>query len=153
MKSGVQAGADNRLSFLDWIDQRYATGDWSEYVHGDKLNKSKIALECGFARAVFAQNPAIKNEIRLLEAKLLNLGILQNEASSGVSHISDSEKASIISIRRREQVVQTKVEERLKDLEEQNAVLKAEVRDLRQKLAHFRHLDVNLMNTGRLLRS
>lgn len=151
MKSGAQIGAENRLSFLDWIDHRFAASDWNEYVHGGKLNKSKIALECGFARAVFAQNPAIKKEVQILENELHNKGILYPFKSSLESQIGDKEDATNNSLNRRDLSIQSKSDSRLKALEEQNAALKAEVRELRRKLADFKHLDDNLMKTGRLL--
>ena len=45
-----------------------------------------------------------------------------------------------------------KAERRAKELEEQNAALRAEICDLRDQLIRYKHLEEHLCKTGRLLR-
>lgn len=151
MKSGVHIGAANLRLLLNWVEQRYAAGDWDDYVRGGKLNKSEIAAECGFARSVFAQNPAIKTAVQGLEKELQGKGILDAIKASQNASDGITEDATNESLNQRAMAAKSKAEARVKALEEQNAALNAEVHDLRQQLTHFRHLDEHLMKTGRLL--
>ena len=46
--SGQQLAKENILKFEAWTAERHAAGDWKDYVRGSKLNRSEIAMECGF---------------------------------------------------------------------------------------------------------
>lgn len=145
--SGPQIAATNLRKFQTWIAERDAAADWPDYVRQGKLNRSEIASECGFALSVVRQNPAVKTALETLEARLLASGflVLTKAASKTIS------EATRQSTDKRLMAATGKAEARVKALEEQNAALKAEVRDLRDQLKTYRHLDAHLCATGRLL--
>jgi len=146
--SGQQIAKDNILKFNAWVVERERANDWQDYLRGGKLNRSEIAAECGFALSVLRQNPAIKEALQALEEGLVARGILLiKETAPGTSNEAASQKATD----KRILASKAKVEARVKALEEQNATLKAEVRDLRDRLNHFKHLDDYLARTGVLL--
>lgn len=148
-QNGQQIARDNLFKFQNWSAERDAAGDWKDYIRGNKLNRSEIAAECGFALSVMRQNPAVKNALEALEARLMTSGILAPLiAAPGASNeATASDKA----IDKRIMAAKSKAEARVKALEEQNASLKAEVRDLRERQRRFEHLDDHLGRTGRLL--
>jgi hypothetical protein len=147
--SGQQLAANNLQKINAWIDERDAAHDWADYVRQGKLNRSELAAECGFALSVVRQNPAVKSALEALEVRLLASGILP---APGVS-IESETNATSQSTDKRIMAAKSKAEARVKVLEEQNAALIAEVRDLREQLKTYRHLDEHLCGTGRLLHS
>lgn len=147
---GRQLGKDNLLKFHSWIAERENANDWHDYLRGDKLNRSEIAAECGFSLSVMRQNPAVKNTLQTLEARLVAIGVMQPpQTTLGASH--DAAAASEKVIDKRIMAAKGRAEARVKELEEQNAALKAEVSSLRERLRRFEHLDDHLGRTGRLL--
>lgn len=148
--SGQQLAKANVQKFQDWIAERDSAGDWHNYVRGDKLNRSEIAAECGFALAVLRQNPAVKGALGAQENRLRADGILPNEKSFPIAS-SEFTEASNTAIDRRIMAARAKAEARSKTLEEQNATLKAEVRDLQDQLSRYKHLEGQLCRTGRMI--
>lgn len=150
--SGQQLGRSNVQKFEGWIAERDAVNDWHDYLRRGKLNRSEIAAECGFARSVFGSNPDLKTALEALERRLNDQGFIAAEnATVGAS--DEAAEASAQAVNRRVMAAKAKTEARVKALEEQNAILKAEIRDLRDQLARFKHLDDHLSRTGRLLHS
>ena len=149
--SGRDMGVKNLVQFESWVAERDKAGDWPDYIRGDKLNRTEIAAECGFALTVVRQNPAVKKALAALEDRLLASGlfglpkIVQNPSTGHVT------EASRLAVDGRILAAKGKAEQRVKVLEEQNATLRAEARDLREKLSRFSHLDAHLCATGRLL--
>lgn len=74
--SGREIAARNLIKFKEWVAERMAANDWPDYIRGDKLNRSELALECGFALSVVRQNPAIKESLKALEDHLRSSGIM-----------------------------------------------------------------------------
>lgn len=145
-KSGRELGADNLQRFDDWIKEHDVAGDWPDYVRGDKLNRSEIAEECGFALSVVRQNPAVKAALVALEDRLRAMGVLEGQLTPVAKEDADG-----LAVERRIMISKGRLEKRVKELEEQNATLWAEVLDLREQLLRYRHLDAHLCETGRLL--
>lgn len=145
--SGRDAGAQNLVRFTRWANDRETSGDWADYVRQGKLNRSEIASECNFALSVLRQNPAVKAALETLETSLRERRLLgatpPPECAAG--------DATNQFIDKRIMAAKGKAEARVKQLEEQNAALKAEVRDLKEQLRTYRHLDEHLCTTGRLL--
>jgi predicted nucleic acid-binding protein len=148
--SGQQIAATNVQKFAAWVAERDAANDWPDYIRRGQLNRTEIANECCFALSVLRQNPQVKEALEALEIHLRGLGILPKEIIS--PDVPDAVlAASAKAIDKRIMSAKTKAEARAKALEEQNASLKAEIRDLREQLARFKHLDEHLCRTGRLL--
>ena len=143
--SGRQIAAVNLGRFNEWVVEREAANDWADYIRGGKLNRTEVAAECGFGTPAFRQNPAIAQALQALEARLSDSCVIKPvevPPDEVTSHAADlrilSSKAS--------------AERRTKAVEEQNAALKAEVNDLKQKLKQYKFLDEHLATTGRMLR-
>ena len=149
-KSGQQIAQDNLLKFQSWIAEREAANDWQDYLHGDKLNRSEIAAECGFGLSAMRQNPAVKSALEALESRLATLGITYAKETAPDAS-SEAAAASEKVIDKRIMAAKGKAEARVKALEEQNASLKTEVASLRERLRRFQHMDDPLGRTGRLL--
>lgn len=149
--SGQQIAANNLQRFNAWIVERDAANDWQDYIRQGKLNRSEIAKECSFALSVVRQNPAVKLALEALEARLLASGVLQSEKAAPSASTEVRMNATSQAIDKRIMAAKAKAEQRVKQLEEQNAALKAEVRDLRDQIKIYRHLDEHLCSTGRFL--
>ncbi|MBI5921984.1 MAG: hypothetical protein HY847_10120 [Betaproteobacteria bacterium] len=146
-QSGQQLAAANIKKFGDWVAERDAAGDWQDYIRAGKLNRSEIANECGFALSVVRQNPAVKAALEALEASLHERGILGGTEAPGAA----KDDPTALALERRVMAAKAKAEQRVKALEEQNAALRAEIADLREQLARYRHLEEHLYRTGRML--
>jgi hypothetical protein len=149
-QSGQQLAKNNLIKFQSWIAEREALDDWHDYLRGDKLNRSEIAAECGFALSVLRQNPAVKSALEALESRLTSLGVIQ-PLKAAPDAAKEAATASEKVIDKRIMAAKGRADARVKALEEQNASLKAEVASLRERLRRFDHLDDHLGRTGRLL--
>jgi len=87
-KSGKIAGKDNASAFEDFITARNMDGAWQEYIlpSGIDLNKTAISKskECGFARSVFVQNPAVKLRCARLVNELVLRGVLKGDSDNAL---------------------------------------------------------------------
>lgn len=160
-RSGRQIAQLNLERFKQWIVERETAADWIDYVRGEKLNRTEIAVECGFAKSVLQQNPSVKAELDLLEVRLRLSGAFgtpsEPRTSTGAGSAAcfggyrpDDVAAAQTSVRRA-LAAKAKAESRVKSLEEQNGTLRAEIRDLRDRLSKLDMLDDHLGRTGRLL--
>ena len=150
--SGREMAVRNIQQFKKWVDERDVAVDWPDYIRGNKLNRSEIAAECGFALSVIRQNPSVKSALETLEERLRANGTLPNQDKTRDKVARISSDATGQSEDRRIMAAKGKAEQRVKMLEEQNAALSAEVRALREQITRYRHLDEHLCNTGRMLR-
>ena len=148
--NGRDAAAVNVSRFEAWIAERESAKDWSDYVRGDKLNRSEVATECGFALSVLRQNPAVKSALEALESRLRGQGILKASLPGETAKTNDP---ATLSTDHRIMRAKSQADQRVKALEEQNAALRAENRELRDRLRQLEHLDAHLAATGRLLHS
>lgn len=154
-KSGQQLAADNFKLFETWVKDRVEANDWKDYIRRGLLNRSEIAAECGFGVSVLRQNPAVKDCLLSLEARLrtegvLGVGLIDTESQSGSK--TALEVDSDLSVVRRLLQAKANADQRIKTLEEENAALKAEVGNLRHLQRKYQHLEDHLSETGRLLR-
>ena len=149
--SGRAMAVNNLARFEAWVVERDAANDWVDYIRGDKLNRSEIASECGFALSVVRQNPAVKAALTALEERLQDSGAFNLSVAAPNSFNGPKDDKSDQSVQGRIMAAKGKAEQRVKALEEQNATLRAQVRDLREQLTRFTHLDEHLSRTGRLL--
>jgi len=153
-RNGQQIARDNTERFRAWVEERDRANDWTDYTRGDKLSRSDIAQECGFAVSVLRQNPAVKAELETLERRLRTLTVLgtaqaENGTQAGLE--SAEEVRSDRAANRRIQVAKASAEQRVKTLEEQNASLRAEVVQLREQLKKYKIIEDHLAATGRLV--
>ncbi|MGH2879228.1 MAG: VPA1267 family protein [Solirubrobacteraceae bacterium] len=137
--SGQEIARENAKKFDRWVLERCAAEDWSAYIRANKLNRSEIARECGFAKAVFGQNPVIKAALARVEGDLARRQILRAEAPSGPPP-------------QRAEAAADRLKQRLNQLEQRNQTLRAENDALKALLKRYRLLDEYLLDSGRLPR-
>lgn len=70
MANGQQLAAANLERFESWSAEREVTGDWAEYIRQGQLNRTEGDVECGFAKSVLRQNPAVKAALEELGSAL-----------------------------------------------------------------------------------
>ncbi|MBS9403088.1 hypothetical protein KG088_05550 [Halomonas sp. TRM85114] len=150
MANGKQLAAENLKRFASWSAEREAAGDWADYIRQGQLNRTEVAAECGFAKSVLRQNPAVKTALEVLEARLRAEGTLP--PGKGERPPQTQDEAASASVGRRIVTINSRSEQRVKALEEQNAALRAEVLVLREQLKRYRTIDDHLAQTGRMVR-
>lgn len=153
-RSGQQVALENVERFRAWIKERDRTNDWADYTRGDKLSRTDIAHECGFAVSVLRQNPSVKAELSALEKRLRSIGLLDAvdpDVEIGSRLKTPEEIKSEKAANRRAQIAKAGIEQRVKTLEEQNAALKAQVSQLQDLLTKYKFLADHLFKTGRLV--
>jgi hypothetical protein len=153
MTANADKAADSVLRFQAWAADREKTGDWTDYIRGGRLNRSEVAKECQFGRAAWLQNPTLATALGELERQLAGRGVL-SAAPLDVASLSPEVQAEVGMADekvRRAMSARATLEKRVKSLEEQNATLRAENRDLRERLRRSALADIHLAETGRLL--
>ncbi len=121
MPSKQQLAQRNLQAFHEWVDAHDEGRDWADYVRAGKVSRTEIARECGFARSVLLQNPAVKAALAALEARLRLEGVLPaGEDAEAAQEVPEGPRDAD--------------RRRLQQLEARVAELAAENRDLRQRL-------------------
>ena len=153
-KNGRQIGAEYAEWFNNWVTERDSVGDWSDYVRAGKLNRTEIAAECRFDRGILQTNPVIKTALAALEMRLSGKGVMSPKSDLRASPKASSplDEASVQAIERRLAVSKSRDDRRIKSLEEQNAVLAAEVSRLKEQVRQYKLIDEHLAETGRMIR-
>jgi len=125
-----------------WINEHSQLDDWADYLRDGALNRSLIASELRIPRSSFYTNAAIKSLLDELETRLWASGKIPETPSV----TPDAKAAS-----ERDEKHAAEIESRLKSVEERNATLVAQNRELKRKLDHYQIIDDHLSQTGRLL--
>lgn len=158
--SSKEIAAQSVERFKVWIVERNAADDWSDYIRAGKLNRSEIAKECKFGRSAWTQNDMLESELQTLEGKLRDRRVLEKRDASGSTEGSPDPLGKLSSgpndaatqlILRRAISAKVRAEGRVKALEEQNATLRAEVKDVREQLKKLKLQEQHLCETGRML--
>ncbi len=167
----MRTSKQNLEAFAEWSSSK-THEEFSVIVYRGLLNREEIALACGFAKSVLRQNPAIKAGLFALEDRLRSEGILPDlsnrehgqaakpnaateaqaqETATGISHAfqGDSIGAADTS---GERARPSSLESTVRRLQSENASQRAEIHELRHKLAKLTALEDALSKTGRLLR-
>ncbi len=146
--SGQEVGEANAAAFDSWA-HRQSDADFRAIARAGKLNRSEIVKACGFARSVLQQNPVIAAGLKRLEDDLRARGVLspQGLLESCAASVDEAEPS-----RTRGQATASAMSARLKSLESQIDVLRAENTELKRRLKKFEVLEGVLGRTGRLPR-
>lgn len=140
---GREENDDNYQAIATWAASK-TDDDFRQMVFRGSLNRSDIVKECGFARSVLTQNPRVKAFLEALEHDLRSRSVLppleEKAPDSGLPMRPAGSGKAVMN------------EQRLKHLEEQNAALKAENKDMKEKLARYGLLEEALAETGRIPR-
>lgn len=140
--STKEIAESNSQKLEQWIDDRNRLDDWADYLRDGALNRSLVAGELGMTRSSLYTNPAIKSLIDNLEWSLRGAGKIPEAKAT----TPDTQAAS-----EREEKHAAELETRLKALEERNATLVAENRELKRKFERYQMIEDHLSHTGRLL--
>lgn len=141
--SGQQKSEQNFLTFMQWGEAK-TDAEFRAMVVRGQLSRQDIAKECGFAKSVLAQNPRVKEALKTLEQRLRFRGILpplaETESSdSPLPPTGDTHRVMVDKAR-------------LKRLESENASLRVELTQLRERMARYELLEQYMAETGRLPR-
>lgn len=145
MASGKQLAESNFNAFLSWVSSK-SDADFREMVTRGVLSRKEIAVECAFAKSALDQNPRIKAALRDLEERLRERGVLPPIVAQ------DGQTPASPLVREQGQTRAALDADRVRRLEQENAVLKAEVAELKRLLERFVVLQDVLAETGRLPR-
>ncbi len=149
MANGKELAAANLRKFESWVVEREAALDWADYIHQRKLNRTEIAAECGFAKSVLQQNPRVKAALEALEGSLRTKGILPQAKTKKPSQCPS--EVAMEAVEQRVIENNRQADKHIKALQERNAALLAQVRELEEQLRQYQHLDEHLGLTGRML--
>ena len=130
--------------FEAFCDERDASGDWQKYVArgGDKLNRTEIAKELGFARSVWGSNDVLSEKLNEREAVLRSKDILTS--------IQEVDTKSIKAESDRRGRFLSQSNSRVKSLEQQLAAVTVERDDLKRRVDRLEFLEHHMMTTGRV---
>lgn len=128
-KSGSVLGAENAETLEKYLKALELEGRPLP-MHGGEVNRSAIALACGFDRQVLYKNPAAAALLAAAVEKLPTKAAVDNEEA----------KPETKSDRR---------DRRILSLEQQNASLRAENAGLREKLRRLEQVEDIMVTTGR----
>lgn len=142
MANGQQAAEQNLAAFTTWASSK-SDEDFKEYVHNGKLKRAEIASECLFSRSALVQNPAIKKALESLEDGLRERGLLPSISTP--SNKEPQQRDTGVNQRRMDSA-------RLNSLEQENAALRAELKQAKALLDRHKLINEFLVETGRMPR-
>lgn len=127
-KSGPLAGAENVEKLRAYLDEMRTKGVPLP-MRGGEINRSAIALACGFNRQVLYVNEGAK---ALLDEAVAGAGLGEGLEQTG----GDDDKPVTRSDKR---------DRRIHQLEQANAALRAENHGLRERLRRLEHVEAVMM--------
>ena len=134
--NGILDGRANSERFLEW---QKSVIDFKPFIHQGVMSVSRVARESGLNRDVFYSNPEIRDVLwPNLRHRLERDGILKQRVANPVEVVMREPRRSGVG------------EARIKQIQEENEALKAEVSELRKQLGRFQGMDEILHTTGRL---
>jgi len=155
--SGTEEGKQKTQQLREWIANLTTYNDndnedpnydlFREYVYGKKLNRQEIKRELNFGDSTLKTNEPAKKVLKAIEDKLREAGILPHEDEP-----KGKVKPENLALRDIDKTQSNRDKQRLNQLEQQNAGLRAEVFDLKAKLKELNALDDFLVETGRIPR-
>ena len=140
MPSGRQIAKINYEIFESWIMSR-SNDELKLIIHRGRLNRREIAISCGFCRSAIDQNSAIRKKLLEVEDLLRKDKILPEKVKSWQT--PRRHKSA--------HIVETE-DQRIRKLETDNALLRAENSELKNKLSSFAIIAEVLAETGRMSR-
>ncbi|MBK4735536.1 hypothetical protein [Noviherbaspirillum pedocola] len=153
--NGRQMALQSLTRFKEWIGERDKAGDWTSHWKGDKLSRAEIATACGFGTSALRQNPAIKDALEKLEARLREEMKACSIAMGGLQQDEDSHTAAVDSDNAVAGLLASPKfgdDPHVASLRQENAALRAEIAFLNEKNELLQHLDAHLCETGRMVR-
>ena len=140
-KSNKDRSREIVKQFLHWFNNM-PEKEWVIYINKGSLNRSEIASTLKFARSTFNDNQRLKRALRGAEARLRASGIISSTKSSS----SEPQLRDTGSTQRRHDA------QRTNRLEAQNADLRSQLQEAKNKLKSFSVWEDYLKETGRMPR-
>lgn len=159
--------------FQAWVSAK-SPEEFQSIVHRGSLSRTEIAIQCGFAKSVLAQNPRIKNLLVVLEDRLRSEGVLPLkpglfETGNAPETQTDTDRHQDIKVlgehpslepryptnesgQSGHQPASHSLETMVRRLQSENASQRAEIQELRRQLAKLSAIQEALATTGRLPR-
>ena len=137
-KNGQQQSEENVRAFRAWVLSK-TDEEFRSLLHRGQLNRTEIAKECGFGKSALVQNPSIKLELADLENRLRERAILSQPVQP-----DDAISVTTVSVNRDD--------ERVKRLEGENAMLRAEVEKYRKYMKRYNLMERFMVETMRMPR-
>lgn len=139
--NGQERGAEHFDAFQRWAKE-LSDADARSIVRGGQLHRAEICKAVGCARSVLQQNPRVKQALQELEQCLRERGVLP----------ALQPQSEDLPVRAAGQLQRATDRERLKQLEVENASLRAALNEMRKRLQRWEAVNEHLAATGRLPR-
>lgn len=146
MANGQQIAEQNFQVFTAWLSSR-TDDDFRQLVTRGSLSRKEIAAQCRFSVSSLNQNPRIKSALSAKEAALRESGVLPAVAGK-----LDDFAITLSNVAQPNSPRRSLDAERLRRLEQENASLRAENRQLKQELERYAVIREVLAMTGRMPR-
>ncbi|MFM0390992.1 VPA1267 family protein [Paraburkholderia phytofirmans] len=144
MPSGKQLSDSNFSAYGRWMTGK-TDGDFRQMVSRGVLSRTEIARECGFSKSALDQNPRIKVALSKLEDGLRERGVLPPVAEP-------TPETDGLPMRQRSRHMSSGESEHVRNLEQENASLRAAYDELKRRLSKYEVLHEALVLTGRVPR-
>lgn len=156
MSNGQQVAEHNVAVFTAWIASK-SESDFRSIIHRGSLSRSVIAQECGFAKSALGQNPRIRTMLGELETRLRASGVLPKSTDKVAveppeSSVSTSSAESTLPDVNNKQSNTSDLEAKLRRLQGESALQRAEIEELRRQLKQFTSIHEALSSSGRMPR-
>ena len=146
MANGQQIAEQNFQVFTAWLSSR-TDEDFRQLVTRGSLSRKEIAAQCRYSVSCLNQNPRIKSALSAKEAALRESGVLPAVAGK-----LDDRAITLSDVPQPNSPRRSLDAERLRRLEQENASLRAENRQLKQELERYAVIREVLSMTGRIPR-
>ena len=143
MANGQQKSKQNLEAFYTWVATQ-TSDDFKQIVHRGQLKRGELAKAIGCGKSALVQNPALREAIAKLEDNLREKGVLPSIAKQTNAESKDQEKKAYDNSAKQKALDNS----RAALLEKENLELKAQVEQLKNKLARFQELSEILAETG-----
>ncbi|OOY05219.1 hypothetical protein [Thioclava sp. F28-4] len=138
-KSTAKISIEAVQNFNSWVEEKVREGTLDRYVRRGMLNRSEIALECGFSRSLFSSNDPLKAALARVENEFMKSGYIEKRSDGGERQVDPSALESKLASKERE----------LNSLRERLANKTAENEELKRKLASSNAILDDIIPTGR----
>lgn len=153
--SGKKDGENKAKELRDWIESHITYDEkgnpsyeqFREYVYRNNLSRAEIKRELNFGDSTLKTNRGAVTALKDIEDKLRAAGILPPKDEKPTN-----QKPEDMPEKDRGKAQSNHDKQRLNQLEQQNAALRAEVFDLKAKLKELNVIDEFLLETGRMPR-
>ncbi len=144
MANGQQKAEQNLAAFITWSATQ-SDEDFKQIIFRGQLNRGEVAKAVGCGKSALNQNPELRKQVKALEDKLRNRGVLPQFTGKAIK--ADKSKEYDNTVNRR-----TMDSRRVSSLEQENIELKAKVNELKSKLERFGELSETLAEMGMMPR-